>query len=162
MFGLLRAFLGAQVVSAQVSRVRREAHLALVKTALGIVAAVLALVAVGFFTAAGHLSLERALGPVTASLIVGGVYLVIALIVWAVMATRDSRPQLPAETPDLAATARTTLFSIGQSVGDAARSIDPKAIANAGGRKLARTVGPLTLASIAIVAGYLAARRIDR
>lgn len=162
MFGLLRALVGAQVLSAQVGRVRREARQTVTRIVLGIVAALLAIVAAGFFTAAGHATLHRVLGPVSASLIVGGVYLALALIVWLVCLLVARRPAAPVETPDIAAAAQTALYGIGQSVGDAARKIDPQALATEGGRKLARTVGPLPLAGIAVLAGYLLARRLDR
>lgn len=168
MIGVLRALLGAQFVSAQVSRVRHEARLTVTRIALGSVAVLLAVVAVGFFTAAGHATLTRVLGPVSASLIVGGVYLALALIVWLAcrIATADRQapvaaaPELAAA--DLAAAAQSALHGVGQSVGDAVRNIDPQALATEGGRKLVRTVGPLPLAGIAIVAGYLLARRMDR
>lgn len=162
MIGLLRTLVGAQVVSAQVGRVRREARRTVTRLVLGIVTGVLVLVAAGFLTAAGHLTLTRVLGPVSASLIVAGAYLVIALAVWAIGAVATRTPPTEAETPDLAAAAQTALYGIGQGVSDAARKIDPQELATAGGRKLARAVGPLPLAGIAIVAGYLIARRLDR
>lgn len=162
MFGILRALIGAQVVSAQVSRVREEARLAVTRIALGAVAALLALVAVGFLTAAGHVTLTRVLGPVSASLIVAGVYLVLALVFGVAASLAGRKRPAPVESPDIAAAAQTALYGIGQSVGDAARKIDPQALATAGGRKVARTVGPLPLAGIAIAAGYLLARRLDR
>lgn len=164
MFGLLRALLGAQVFSAQMGKVRREARQAVTRIALGVVAALLTIVAVGFFTAAGHTTLHRILGPVSASLIVGGVYLALALIMWlaAALSGRREEALAPAPAADLAAAAQSALYGIGQSVGDAARKIDPQAVATEGGRRLARTVGPLTLAGAAVLAGYILARRVDR
>lgn len=162
MFGVLRTLLGIQAVSAQVSRVRHEARIAAMRIVFTIIAVLLAIVALGFLTAAGYVSLSRELGVVSALLVTGGVYVALALIVWLIGSLSSRRPRPAPETTDIAAATQTALYGIGQSVGDAARKIDPQALATAGGRKLARTVGPLPLAGIAIVVGYLLARRMDR
>ncbi|MFT0891295.1 hypothetical protein [Pseudochelatococcus sp. G4_1912] len=164
MIALLRTLLGAQVFATQITRVKEEARRTCARVLTLLIATLLAVVAVGFFTAAGYISLVRMYGPVTALLIVGGAYLAFAVIVWGInaLASRSSSEEqlkTPAvSTPDLAVVTQNMM----QSVGEAVRQINPEEIAAKSGRTLMRNVGPLPLAGIAIVAGYILARRIDK
>lgn len=160
MIGLIRALLGAQVLAAQTARLRDDARRAVSRLVGLAVAGLLALVAVGFLTAAGHQTLTRVLGPVSASLIVAGVYLVLAIVAWLAAALSARRPPPPAPAPaaDLAAATQSAFQGLGETV----RGLKPEELARKGGQAVARTVGPLPLAGLAVLAGFLLARRIGR
>lgn len=75
MLGLLRLAAGAASANAAA-----QAGQALRRALLMLVAALLALVALGFLTAAAWVALDRWQGPVVASLIMAGGFLILALI----------------------------------------------------------------------------------
>ncbi|MGI6244846.1 MAG: phage holin family protein [Pseudochelatococcus sp.] len=159
MIGLIRALLGAQVFAAQTARLRDDARRAVLRAVGLVVAAIFAAVGVGFLTAAGHRTLARMLDPVSASLIVAGVYLGAAAIIWlatTLAARRRTRPPQPAA--DLGAATMSAMQGLGETV----RDLKPEELALKGGQKLARAVGPWTLAGVAVLAGYVLARRVDR
>ncbi|MFC0217220.1 phage holin family protein [Pseudochelatococcus lubricantis] len=160
MIGLIRALLGAQMLAAQTARLREDARRAVSRIVGLAVAGILAVVAVGFLTAAGHQTLTRVLGPVSASLIVAGVYLALALIAWLATSLSARRPMPPAPAPaaDLAAATQSAFQGLGETV----RGLKPEELAQKGGQTLARTVGPLPLAGLAVLSGFLIARRVTR
>ncbi|MCR8723858.1 phage holin family protein [Frigidibacter sp. ROC022] len=77
MFGALRAS------AADIAR----------RSALGVAAAILLIVALGFITSAGWYALKQWDGPVTAGLIVGGIYLVLGLVL--MLLAREPAPPPP-------------------------------------------------------------------
>lgn len=163
MMALLRTLLGAQVFAAQITRVKEEARRTCVRLLALLIAGLLAVVAVGLFTAAGYISIARMHGPVTGLLIVGGVYLGLAVIVWAATALASRPSKAPPRamavgTQDLAAATQNVM----QSVGEAVRQIKPEELAEKSGQSLVRNMGPWPLAGVAVLAGYILARRLDK
>lgn len=77
-----------------IARLRHGARRAVRRMGFGIAAGGALLVAIGFFTAAGLIALMHLWGPVWATLAVGGVYLLLAVIA-AVLARGGADPVAP-------------------------------------------------------------------
>ena len=90
------------MTSFAIARVRQTAE-SIAAYAITLAAAgVIVLVALGFFLSAGWIALARAFDPLVASLLMGGVLVLIALIIWAIGKARRSRvkrPRIPAARP---------------------------------------------------------------
>ena len=89
--------MGMVLIQLFLNRMKRAARKAVRKTALGAAAAICALVALGFFTAAGFLWLSATLDPVAAAAIVGGIYLAFAVL--AIILAGNDRTDEPEPAP---------------------------------------------------------------
>lgn len=162
MLGLIRTLLSAQMFAAQAAHLREEVRHTVTCTITFVIIAVLITIAAGFFTAAIYIVLARFYGPFSASLIIGGGYLALAIITLGISALfsrhrRVNQKQMLAQEGDLTAAAQSAINELSKAV----RQINPEELAHKGGQAIARNIGPLPLAGIAIIAGYLLARRLD-
>lgn len=79
----------------QIARLRHKIDIALKSTAGGVVAMVAAVVALGFFCAALFMWLDRLYGPIPAALVVGGIFLFVALVAVLAIVLVQRKPPPP-------------------------------------------------------------------
>ncbi len=129
------------VLDGPIASLKHKLDLALKTTVGGLVAAAAALIAVGFFCAAGFMWLEHRLGAIAAALIVGGIFLFVALVaVLAVVLLRRKPPPPVARHK--------------------AWWSDPALMATA--LEIGRTLGPRRVASAVLVGAFLIGMMINR
>jgi hypothetical protein len=83
------------VIAGPVSALKHKLDLVVKTTAWGSVAAAAAVIALGFFCAAGFVWLAREYGTITACLALGGLFVIIALIALIAIAIVRHRPPPP-------------------------------------------------------------------
>lgn len=146
MLGLLSGIAGIYA-----ARLREDVRRGTTRAVGVAIALVLVVVALGFLLAAGYMTLARLLGPVSGALIVAGSLVLVAALVWGItaLATRErARPDLQAQLTSTLAAAQ--------------ESLNPEQLALKSGQALARHIGPLQLAAIAVAAGFILARRTGK
>jgi hypothetical protein len=138
MFGLVKTMLFTAALRQSAGNAKRSVERALLKAAAVFVGLVLALVGIGFLIGAGHQALAYETDSVTASLVCGGVLLLVGLIVIAVSRIKHRhKPDLP---------------SMREATG-----LPPGLLGPDVERLLQRNVGPLAIG--AFVAGLLLSAR---
>jgi hypothetical protein len=130
------------VLEGPIASVRHKLDIALKSTAGGVVAMVAAVVALGFFCAAAFMWLEQRLDPISASLILGGIFLALALaaVVAIVLVQRKPPPPPPPRHKSIWA--------------------DPALLATA--LDVGRTLGPRRAATAVLIGAFLIGMMINR
>ena len=124
-----------------IASLKHKLDLALKTTAGGLVAASAGLVAFGFFCAAGFMWLEHRLGAITAALIVGGIFLFVALVAVLIVVVLRRKPPPPVARQK-------------------AWWSDPALMATA--LEIGRTLGPRRVASAVLIGAFLIGMMINR
>jgi hypothetical protein len=137
--------------------------------------AVLGLVALGFGVAALHTWLALQFGTMEASLIIAGLFLALALVVYAVHAYTAAEQRIRArrEAERSAETLRSTLANVAgvvsaaklvaggrRGASDASGIADPEGLGPVG--RATRSAGPWSVIAIALMSGFVGAHLIDR
>jgi hypothetical protein len=130
------------VFEGPIASIKHKIDIALKSAAGGIVALVMALVAIGFFCAAAFMWLERKLDPIAAALIIGGFFLLLSLIavLIVVLVQRKAPPPPPPR--------QKSLWS------------DPALLATA--LDIGRTLGPKRAATAVLIGAFLIGMMINR
>lgn len=124
-----------------IASLKHKIDIALKSTIGGVVAGAAAVVALGFFCAAFFMWLERRFDPISAALILGGVFLALALIaVVAIMLVRRKPPPPPPRQKSMWA--------------------DPALLATA--LDIGRTLGPRRAATAVLIGAFLIGMMINR
>jgi hypothetical protein len=84
------------VFDGPIANLKHKIDLALKSTACGVAAMAAAVIAIGFFCAAAFLWLAQSYGAIVASLVLGGVFLVLSLIALLVVVLLRRKPPPPA------------------------------------------------------------------
>jgi hypothetical protein len=135
---------------------------------MGIVALLLLFTGVGFLTAAGYMHLRFLYGPLDAALIVGAIFVVLAMIVVVVLAMGGGRPAPRASmqaAPARAASPPPAGDQLAAGIADAlsrGRAGGGEQLAMLAGTELGRQLRPFHLVALAFIGGLIAGRRIDR
>jgi type VI protein secretion system component VasK len=136
--------------------------------------AILAIVALGFGVAALHTWLAFRFGPIEASLIIAGLFLALAIVVFAIhsYAAAEQRSRARREAERSAEALRGTLANLAGVVSAAklltgrrrspeARAVaDPEGVGPAG--RATKSAGPWSVIAIALMGGFVGAHFIDR
>ena len=124
-----------------IASVRYKLDIALKSTVGGVVAMAAAVVALGFFCAALFMWLERLYGPIPAALIVGGIFLFVALVAVLAIVLVQRRPPPPPPRQK-------------------AWWSDPALLATA--LDIGRTLGPRRAATAVLIGAFLIGMMINR
>ena len=125
-----------------IASLKHKVDIALKSTVGGIVAMAAGVVALGFFCAAGFMWLEQKLDPISAALIIGGVFLALALIaVIVIMLLQHKAPPPPPPR-------QKSMWA------------DPALLATA--LDIGRTLGPRRAATAVLVGAFLIGMMINR
>jgi hypothetical protein len=135
----LKATGGATVFEGPIASLRHKIDIAWKSTAGGVVAMVAAVVALGFFCAALFMWLERLYGPIAAALMVGGIFLFIALVAVLAIVLVQRKPPPPRQK---------------------AWWSDPALLATA--LDIGRTLGPRRAATAVLIGAFLIGMMINR
>lgn len=125
--------------------------------AIAVVSTLAACVGLGFGTFAGYIYLRASQGPAIAALIVGAIYMVLAIAIYALGSTRrrvggERAASSPASPVDFE--------SIAGSFAAAGSSREQLAWVAA--MELGRALTPLQLVAVALIGGFVAGRRIRK
>jgi hypothetical protein len=146
----------------------RDAVASAARTAmLGLVALILLFTGIGFLTAAGYMQLRFLYGPLDAALIVGGIFVALAIIVVIALATggRRSAPKPTVRAAPMRAAAPPAGDELASGIAEAlsrGRNGGGEQLAMLAGTELGRQLRPFHLIAVAFIGGLIAGRRIDR
>jgi hypothetical protein len=130
------------VFEGPIASVRHKVDIALKSTIGGVVAMAAAVVALGFFCAAFFMWLERLYGPLPAALIVGGVFLFVALVAVLAVVLVQRKPPPPPPPRQKAWWSDPALLATALDIG--------------------RTFGPRRAATAVLVGAFLIGMMINR
>jgi hypothetical protein len=138
----LTAAGGGIVLEGPIASVRHKLDVALKSTAAGVVAMAAAVVALGFFCAALFMWLERLYGPIPAALIIGGIFLFVALVALLVVVLVQRKPPPPPPPRQKAWWSDPALLATALDIG--------------------RTLGPRRAATAVLIGAFLIGMMINR
>jgi len=130
------------VFEGPIANLKHKIDIALKSSIAGIIALITALVAVGFFCAAGFMWLEQKLDPIAAALIIGGFFLLLSLIAVLVVVVVQRKPPPPPPPRQKSMWA------------------DPALLATA--LDFGRTLGPRRAATAVLIGAFLIGMMINR
>ena len=130
------------VFEGPIASVKHKIDIALKSTVGGVVALAGAVVALGFFCAAAFMWLQQRLDPISAALILGGVFLALALIAVLVIVLLQRKPPPPPPPRHKSMWADPALLATALDIG--------------------RTLGPRRAATAVLVGAFLIGMMINR